>query len=761
MPNWSEGMRKLITIALFVPLVASSQVNLDSLWGVWGDETQADTSRLNAMQEIAWKGFLFSQPDSAFTLAEVQYSFAESIENKKWMALAMNTQGVSYAVRRKTDEAVQCFEQAGRLYEEIEDLEGVGAALNNIGNIHVNTGQYEKALEVFNQSMEIREQINDTYGIASCYNNIGNIYTHQGDIISALGVFTKCLRLAEQMDDKVLIATSLNNIGNLYRIQEDYEASLESTKRALEMYITLGDLSNAVRVNSVIGLTYKNMGDYPKALEYQQKCVELSQQISDPMETAAALSNISGVYILMTETLGVAPAYVDSLLALALESELRSLQLSEEVNYRDAIAGSKGNLCIIYFKKGDFAQSILFGREAIEIAQQEGVLHVIRDVAHTLFQIYQATGNADKALENHLLYVELRDSILNNNNQKAIIQNQYENAYEKQALADSLDYLKKQEMEQLAHQAELQHEANQRYILYGGLGFLLLLGGIAFRGYQRKKRDNRIIVKQKQDVELQRDLIEEKNKEIVDSINYARRLQEAILPPRRVVKEYLQQSFILYKPKDIVAGDFYWMETIDDLVLIAAADCTGHGVPGAMVSVVCSNALNKAVNELGYTDPGKVLDIARELVVQRFTKSEDQVKDGMDVALCAFNTKTGALKYAGANNPLWIIRKGAAEVEEVKATKQPVGLTHDPVPFKSHSTTLSPGDTFYIFSDGYVDQFGGERGKKFKARAFRELLLSIQVEDMGQQHDHINDAFETWRGELEQVDDVCVIGVRV
>jgi serine phosphatase RsbU (regulator of sigma subunit) len=251
----------------------------------------------------------------------------------------------------------------------------------------------------------------------------------------------------------------------------------------------------------------------------------------------------------------------------------------------------------------------------------------------------------------------------------------------------------------------------------------------------------------------------EKNREITDSIAYAKRIQTAILPPEKLVKEYLPNSFVLYLPKDVVAGDFYWMEKLDNKVIFAAADCTGHGVPGAMVSVVCNNALNRSVREFQLSDPGKILDKTREIVISEFEKSEEEIKDGMDIALCSLDGNK--LLYAGAHNSLWIIRKDSNEVEEVKADKQPIGSYTALKPFTTHEIELKEGDSFYIFSDGYADQFGGEKGKKFKAKNFKTLLLSIQNEKMTSQKELINETFENWRGSLEQLDDVCIIGVQV
>ena len=256
--------------------------------------------------------------------------------------------------------------------------------------------------------------------------------------------------------------------------------------------------------------------------------------------------------------------------------------------------------------------------------------------------------------------------------------------------------------------------------------------------------------------ELKR-IVEHRNIEITDSIKYAKRIQSAILPPDTLIREHLMNSFILYKPKDVVSGDFYWIEPTDNGIFFAAADCTGHGVPGAMVSVICNGALNRSVREFRLSAPGEILNKTRELVIKEFEKSEEEVQDGMDIALCKL--KNTPLFYSGANNPLWIIRD--SELIETKADKQPIGRYDKNAPFTTHTIELQKGDSIYIFSDGYSDQFGGEKGKKFKSKAFRQLLLSIQDKTMEDQRILIDEAFETWRGNLEQIDDVCVIGVRI
>jgi len=310
------------------------------------------------------------------------------------------------------------------------------------------------------------------------------------------------------------------------------------------------------------------------------------------------------------------------------------------------------------------------------------------------------------------------------------------------------------------------YKTNLAYFGYFISAFLFYICIIKWRTSHLKNRQlelvsqvefaTRKISAQKENVEHQKKIIEIAHQEITDSIKYAKRIQNAILPSLKEVKETLPQSFIYYQPKDVVAGDFYWMKKIGEKIFIAVGDCTGHGVPGAMVSVVCNNGLNRSVREYGLTDPGEILDKTRELVITEFEKSEEDVKDGMDVALCCFDGQS--LKYSGANIPLWIINEGQMMV--TKPNKQPIGKFDNPRPFTTYSIDLNAGDTIYLFSDGYTDQFGGARDKKFKKNSFQRLLISIQELNMEEQVKIIQKTFDNWKGDNEQIDDVCVVGVK-
>jgi serine phosphatase RsbU (regulator of sigma subunit) len=268
------------------------------------------------------------------------------------------------------------------------------------------------------------------------------------------------------------------------------------------------------------------------------------------------------------------------------------------------------------------------------------------------------------------------------------------------------------------------------------------------------------IAEQNNQLEHQKAEIQEKTNDILDSIKYAERIQTAILPTDDALSEIFDgEHFVLYKPKDIVSGDFYWADRFDSEAIFAAVDCTGHGVPGAFVSIVGFNGLNRTVNEFDLRDPGKILDKLTDLVVETFARSESQIKDGMDIAICNINYKTNKMTYSGANNPLIIIRNG--EILETKANKQPIGEFQNRVPFTTHEFDLKIGDCVYIYSDGYADQFGGEKGKKFKGKALKSLLLELSGFDMQTQLKKLNEAFEKWKGDFEQLDDVCLFGVKI
>ena len=300
----------------------------------------------------------------------------------------------------------------------------------------------------------------------------------------------------------------------------------------------------------------------------------------------------------------------------------------------------------------------------------------------------------------------------------------------------------------------------QKIIIYSIIVVLILVLGFAiysYRSFTQKRKMNK-------ELDFQNKSIEQKNREITDSIGYAKRIQNAMLPTPETIKQALPDSFILFKPKDIVSGDFYFFLNNKEKIYFGAADCTGHGVPGAFMSLIGYEKLHDASHTTSHT--GEILSTVNKGIRKslRQTSDKDSSRDGMDIALCCIEKQSNGTKvsYSGANRPLWIIRKGQTEIEEFKPTKKAIGgFTEEEQSFDVYQTEVKEGDTLYMFSDGYSDQFGGDKGKKLTTKRFKDLLLEIKHLAMDEQLKRLENFIESWRRNEEQVDDILVIGIRV
>lgn len=701
-------MKKHIQVYLFLFLLSPlhllpQEVNIDSLKILLKNEQQ-DSTRADLLLHISES----SDVDTVFRkynllaleIAEKNIPKSTGAALKTFLrikASAFNNIGFDETTKGNLTNALNYYVKSLKIEREIQNSQDEAYVLNNIADIYETQGNISAALKCYEESLKIHERMNNSRGIAQAYNNLGFIYSTQGDLEKALDYYQKSFKIKKELKDKSGMAVSLSNIGYIYMLKK---------------------------------LDYKAMSYYLLALKS-------AQEINDKQRMALVYSNIGGILQNQGND------------AKALENFKKGLSLSEEIGDIDGVAHYMYNLGTLFLKKGKTDSALYFGNESMRHAENVGSPTLIRLSSELLKNAYKAKGNSAKALEYFELYFKMNDSINNEETKKATFKQQLNYEYEKkEALAKN-----EQEKKDVENAAAI---FRQRIITWSiGIGLLIV---VIFSIFLYKRFV--LTQKQKHIIEEQKKMVDEKNTEILDSISYAKRLQDAILPPIKIIEQQFPKSFVLFKPKDIVAGDFYWFEQIDELLLFAAADCTGHGVPGAMVSVVCSNALNRAVKEFKITEPGKILDKVRELVVETFQKSESEVKDGMDISLCCFNKKTNQLKWSGANNPLWIIRTDS-ELVEYKANKQPIGKIDSPKPFTTHSIDLQNNDTIYLFTDGYSDQFGGPKGKKFKYLPFKELLQSIQTKPMAEQSKLLDAEIENWKGALEQVDDILVIGIKI
>ncbi|MBD3636086.1 MAG: tetratricopeptide repeat protein [Crocinitomicaceae bacterium] len=564
----------------------------------------------------------------------------------------------------------------------------------------------------------------------------------------------KALRILEDVGEETGIITALTvrTFGKL--AIGDFAQAFQSSIKAIKISKRIEPTATTGWVYYIMGVMYFDIKDFENAIKYYKKGLELFVPIGHTFGIARTKPGLGSCYLEIGKY-----KEAEKLLNEAI------LEFTENPN-AEGLSRAINDLGVLYLRQGNFSKAEKYLKEAYDIraemVNKRGYNTTLLDMAE--LRILQ--NKTEDALE--LLQLSLDLSQGNDAKPKQMrAQNLLYRAYKAQGAIDKAffaleNYLSLKEevsSSETNHKLKLQ-ESNFAFEKASELAEL-----------EREKN---------RQLKLAHDEIAEKQKEITDSINYAKRIQRAILPPSSLIKDKLKDSFVLYKPKDIVAGDFYWMESKNGTTLFAAADCTGHGVPGAMVSVVCNNALNRCIREYQLTDPGEILNKTREIVIKEFEKAEDDVKDGMDIALCSLRLRSDynerleiskeetnrgmsgvEVHYAGANNPLWIIRNGTTEVEEIKANKQPIGQFDHPEPYTTHKITLKKGDTIYVFSDGFADQFGGEKGKKYKASNFKKLLVSVCHESMPKQKKLIDEAFESWKGNLEQLDDVCVIGVRI
>jgi serine phosphatase RsbU (regulator of sigma subunit) len=608
----------------------------------------------------------------------------------------------------------------------------------------LNTRISKICLNNLKQNIPVNERYIFENHLCFVLQNIGILYHQKGKHDKSIDFFMRALKISEKIKDLDAKANILNSVGSVYKDLDENTVAIEYFNKSYSLYSKLEDLSGASSPLNNLGVIYRQSGDYNKALEFYLKSLDLKIKSNDLSGQATTLSNIGMCYSYLGDE------------AKTLKYCNESLEICRKIKDKAGESGTLNHLGTFYKNSKDYNKAIEYSSKALEIAKTLKIPFAIRNSSKVLFDSYSGINDYKNALDMHVLYTSISDTIKRIENQKEVIKQEYKKSYEKQKATDDILNAQKVLIEQRAKE-------EQKLITYVVIIGLILVIAFLIFVFNRLK----ITRKQKGIIEIAHQQVEEKNQEITDSIKYAKRIQSAILPPSKLVKKHFPQSFILYKPKDIVAGDFYWLEHKADRVLLAAADCTGHGVPGAMVSVVCNNGLNRSVREYNLADPGKILDKTREIVVQEFEMSEEEVSDGMDIALCSLSTgnlSNGAcreLKYAGAHNPLWIIRKGAEEVEEIKADKQPIGKFDNFQPYATHTIKLNEGDTFYLFSDGYADQYGGPKGKKLKQRSFKEYLLSINNKKMDEQHQLLEDFFSSWRGALDQIDDVCIIGVKI
>ena len=536
--------------------------------------------------------------------------------------------------------------------------------------------------------------------ISLAYAAIGSVYADMGDI-KAIDYFSKAIEREEKAGDKNALSVHYGYLGNFYKDQ------------------------------------FKN---YNKALNFFSKALAYCEELGEENRASFWLGNTGSILVILAEEKGISSFRRDSLRDSAMNYFLRALKITERIENKRWQAALLNSIGSLHTSNGKYRDAEDCLTASLSISNDIQNLPNIIEAEKLLSDLYDSMGNTQLAFDHFKLYIAARDSLNSEENAKSLT------LVETKYLQDKKDLIIEED------------KRRQKLITYSvsaGLFLVLLLAIFILRSYRQKKKSN-ILLSEKNKI------IEEKNKDITDSIVYAKRIQQAKLPNKDDIYSSLSQCFILFKPKDIVSGDFYFFHRNEKLVFIASADCTGHGVPGAFMSMIGSEKLDDAFAHSN--DLSQILSYLNRGIKTALKQSEsdDSTRDGMDIALCAVNIRERTVNYAGANRPLWIVRSGATAIEEIKATKKAIGgLTDDNQHFDSHEIQLQAGDTFYIFTDGYADTFSGKDDKKLTTKKFKDILLSIQDKKMKEQEAYLDNFIEEWKGGTEQVDDILVIGVRL
>jgi serine phosphatase RsbU (regulator of sigma subunit) len=626
-------------------------------------------------------------------------------------------------------------------------------ALEQLTSMYCNLGITDKAMSYARQHMVAALQSKDTLCIAAAYNSLASVYHAKLDWDLALQNYLIAYRLFDAKKNLSGLALIEGNIGNVYREMRRFDKAIEYLSAALEMRKKLGDEEMIATAEVGLGAVYYDINEFEKSIAQFESAMKYFVKVNDRSRIALLLNNIGSIR-------NEQKKYSE-----AIENYTRAMELYSELGDSSSFSMCIANIGNVYNESGRTTEGIEYASRSIEISKRIGDKNVTASAYTFLIEGLLAMKDYKRVAEAQAELISLKDTIYDLETSQSIAEMQTRFDTEKKA----------KENEILKQQNELQSLSlnRQRIINYsvsGGLILVLILAFYIWRSYREKQRAN-ILLERKQ-VEIvgknnalrtANRIIQEKNKDITDSIRYAKRLQSAILKPENGIRECFGDGFVFFRPKDIVSGDFYWFERFGDQALVAAADCTGHGVPGAFMSIIGCNLLSQSVNEYAITQPAAILNSVNKGLSKVLQQKGDSaaVSDGMDIALCSFDRKKMIVEYAGAYNPVWLVRDG--KCNEYKGDKFPVGafLDNQVRIFRNHEIPVQPGDWLYLFSDGYADQFGGPEGKKFKYKQFSKLFTDHSHLTGEEQKDILSRRFEQWIGDLEQVDDLLVIGIRI
>lgn len=574
-----------------------------------------------------------------------------------------------------------------------------GVVLNEVG-------EYANSLDAYLKALNIREHLADSKKMALIYSNIGSLYSNQSLLDKDLYYQLKAKEISEKIGDKNTLLYALNDIGVVYAKKNDLDSAEIYFRLAIDVSIEINNNKMESALLSNIGNIYFLKKNYKTAIIYFKKAKIIGENIAIPLAVIGSMINLSSCF-LKIEQLDSAKFYAD-----------KAYKIAKTLNSKQKISACYQIFVQIYLTQKDYKNAHLYEK----------------------------------------MNSQIKDTLFNESSSKQITEMQTKYDTEK----------KEQQITLLHKEGEIQVLSikKQKTIIYsviGGLVLVVLFAVFIYRAWNITKKQKHIISLQKDVVEQKSQELFIKNKQIADSIDYAQNIQQAILPSPEKIEELLPSSFIFFEPKDVVSGDFYWLQRVtnaknENIVLFAAIDCTGHGVPGAFVSLMAFNFLEKVVTEHGIFTPSEILNELNKEVIQVLRKKEQtsSTKYGMDMSLISWNKNTNKIIYSGARNPLYIVTDN--QLTQLEANRISIGTSPDFV-FIQQEIQVQKGDMLYLFTDGYADQKGEENGKKFYYPPFRKLLEENASKPVDDQKRVLQETFVRWKGKSQQIDDVLVVGI--
>ncbi len=671
---------------------------------------------------------------------------AKKVNYRKEILKAYNSMEIIYYYLENYDKFKEYSEKTLLLSRELENQEMEAIALQHLGLYYYRKGLYKKALDHWKQQLEILKISDNQEDLATVYLNIGVIYKNWGKYEKAIENYQNTLKIQEHRHDTLGMARSVSNIGNVYFYFEvDIDKALDYYKRGYKLFKSINDTTNMANLLNSIGIVYQKQKKYPKALENFKLALEHAKKINNKTTIAKSQTNMGAIYI-ENKQYSLAKKYI-----------FNALEKFKELKDKKEIALSHMQIGQIYMETEEFQKALSYYKEALKLLKEMDLPKELLDTYKQLSELHAKIGNNSKALDYYKNYSQLKDSTLKDKYLENI--EEQRTKYQTEKKEERIKYLNEKNKRQEAE------NKRQRVLIYsamGGLMLILIFSLLLFKQYNDKRKANILLEEQNVEISQQRDQIFRQKQEITDSIQYASRIQKAIIPPEDILDDKLPDHFIYFRPRDIVSGDFYWLNKKDNKTYFTAADCTGHGVPGAFMSMLGIAFMNEIVNKYKDIKANEILNELRKYVVDSLhqTGKSGEAQDGMDIALCILDQETNTLHFSGAYNPLIMIRNG--ELTEYKGDKMPIGIYHEKNDrFTNHEIKAQKGDCLYIFSDGYVDQFGGDKGKKFFKKRFKEMLLTIHNKPMKEQYQILDQTMKEWSNGYSQVDDILIIGVRV